>query len=1354
MDGVPSLEGWMVKQNPRAIGGMVTWKRRYFRVEGQRLSYFKDHKSGGKCLGFIPLSTITAVQKAMFPKVPEKRYVNCGLTLATVGGRAYNLLTDNTEDRELWLRVLPQIIAFWRNGPEQGVQEQEQEEVAADDSIEDSIESRYHLEDSSDDEGDESPTLKAAPSVAFANGGHGGFGGASSPPRFANGGLSSAPGSAGSLESVPEGSVDDGGDAWGASGLPARTPTRSDSITSNIVSNYTVGEEDMPPDEDTGGSGYRRRSAALPSVSEDARKSARSLRTGSGDESRLSPSATTTGEAAGLGSMGAIKVWLDDGQFKSYVLPNGATAEALRTKITSSLPPELASEVQLWHMTTAGVPRLLQPEQDPFALKRQRSQVYLLSPERRLAAVFFEDGSFVPAVFNANVAADQICNGHVNSPALAEKALDIGDPGLFVRRPGHRDQLFHPEDNPLDVLYEAADAGSDRAAKPDIGEIKLVLKSRSLRPQSTSSQLTGPAPTFHSDTGMVAQPQSTDDGGLRSFLFKKGVRNSAWKKRWCTFQSGVVRYYKSLSDREPAGSFQAAEIDVVEEMPEAQDRGHAFCFRVATSNGRDYLFCAETQSLMLQWISQLQAIVTHADKCGWLLKKGFKHRAWKRRWCVLRGTDLLYFENQDDRVKRGAVDLDAATEIVHNEDTDHENEFRIDCGERTYRFRASTLQEMNEWIRACRGLESTRPVAEPVVQVAGHSFEKRAPGNEFGSDFDGPVDTPNFASPSAAAFEQSQPPSFANGSPMTYRNEFQVGDDPFAVPSRSRSSTVPSSRPKPEPLPAPEIAPDESASTAFYTEEQWESHKNKKATKLSDALESALVDDNVTTSLSGDLLSSSLAGNPKDREREDVDRLKEKAALSSTPNGTPRRQLTDDVRKRLGLTDPKLDAQVPNPEMATGTSKATEVPTPAVLKIVLLQHGRSGGAAQPKMARISLSGVILQNSAGQWRKDDVCLWSGKPPQEGCEVFNLPPNIVASYHAGNKRWYVRPAETNAAGSANGSAAAGRAERSAAAPGGSANGPRGSAPGANGVPNGTGKPPTTKAWIQLGGMQFVSAVHSAVEAVLGYYAEAGVGMEPEDRLTLLDDSLHADVGVLVRSRLCSAFAEVFAHGLLPTRLGGLVKNSIWSVVVGACGRPTSKTSAAGIAAHRVVQDLATNPNMDGDDNIKFRTFICASLNHRFLEEWLGDLFRNQRLLSKYYSPGAFLLTCPAHIFDELLLGLQPLMVLPFRLHSSFEITRKMSLMRRLSTRGATTVTTPRARTATVPASHKVRHQKLPIVRALYANEANDEDELSFGKGDVLEVEMRVSDDWLMCILNGERGLVPQNYVQAVDIGDTDC
>ena len=82
------------------------------------------------------------------------------------------------------------------------------------------------------------------------------------------------------------------------------------------------------------------------------------------------------------------------------------------------------------------------------------------------------------------------------------------------------------------------------------------------------------------------------------------------------------------------------------------------CFEVRTSGERgDYMLAAKTPELMQQWVAVLLRSLTDADHVGFLHKKGAKSSGWKKRWFVLKGDKLLYFENQDDKRHKGIIDL-------------------------------------------------------------------------------------------------------------------------------------------------------------------------------------------------------------------------------------------------------------------------------------------------------------------------------------------------------------------------------------------------------------------------------------------------------------------------------------------------------------------------------------------------------------------------------------------------------------------------------------------------------------------------------------------------------------------------
>ncbi|XP_052276494.1 pleckstrin homology domain-containing family H member 1-like isoform X1 [Dreissena polymorpha] len=86
------------------------------------------------------------------------------------------------------------------------------------------------------------------------------------------------------------------------------------------------------------------------------------------------------------------------------------------------------------------------------------------------------------------------------------------------------------------------------------------------------------------------------------------------------------------------------------------------------------------------------------DKCGYLSKLGGKVKTWKKRWCVLRGSELYYYKSQHDMLKKpqGCIKLDDQTKISR---THGELTFEITNSKRTIYLSADTFTETDRWVR-------------------------------------------------------------------------------------------------------------------------------------------------------------------------------------------------------------------------------------------------------------------------------------------------------------------------------------------------------------------------------------------------------------------------------------------------------------------------------------------------------------------------------------------------------------------------------------------------------------------------------------------------------------------------------
>ncbi|XP_064378014.1 sesquipedalian-1 [Dromaius novaehollandiae] len=90
-----------------------------------------------------------------------------------------------------------------------------------------------------------------------------------------------------------------------------------------------------------------------------------------------------------------------------------------------------------------------------------------------------------------------------------------------------------------------------------------------------------------------------------------------------------------------------------------------------------------------------------ADSAGFLYKRGERHTAYHRRWFVLKGNMLFYFEERESREPVGVIVLEGCT--VELCDSPEEFAFAIRFGgakSRTYVLAAESQAAMEAWVKA------------------------------------------------------------------------------------------------------------------------------------------------------------------------------------------------------------------------------------------------------------------------------------------------------------------------------------------------------------------------------------------------------------------------------------------------------------------------------------------------------------------------------------------------------------------------------------------------------------------------------------------------------------------------------
>lgn len=96
------------------------------------------------------------------------------------------------------------------------------------------------------------------------------------------------------------------------------------------------------------------------------------------------------------------------------------------------------------------------------------------------------------------------------------------------------------------------------------------------------------------------------------------------------------------------------------------------------------------------------------DMEGWLNKRGEVNKSWQKRWFVLKGNLLFYFERRSDREPLGVVILEGCTVELAEEGEQYC--FQIvfhGINNRTYTLSAESQEAMETWMKAltCAGYE-------------------------------------------------------------------------------------------------------------------------------------------------------------------------------------------------------------------------------------------------------------------------------------------------------------------------------------------------------------------------------------------------------------------------------------------------------------------------------------------------------------------------------------------------------------------------------------------------------------------------------------------------------------------------
>lgn len=104
------------------------------------------------------------------------------------------------------------------------------------------------------------------------------------------------------------------------------------------------------------------------------------------------------------------------------------------------------------------------------------------------------------------------------------------------------------------------------------------------------------------------------------------------------------------------------------------------------------------------------------DREGYLMKKGEGHKGFSKRWFVLKGNLLFYFDKKNDREPMGVIILEGSTVELAESELDEHFCFKIVFPSKSYLLGADSQQELEQWMKslACASYDYVKLMAEEL----------------------------------------------------------------------------------------------------------------------------------------------------------------------------------------------------------------------------------------------------------------------------------------------------------------------------------------------------------------------------------------------------------------------------------------------------------------------------------------------------------------------------------------------------------------------------------------------------------------------------------------------------------------
>jgi hypothetical protein len=106
-------------------------------------------------------------------------------------------------------------------------------------------------------------------------------------------------------------------------------------------------------------------------------------------------------------------------------------------------------------------------------------------------------------------------------------------------------------------------------------------------------------PRTHLSAAAVAQLKSCTEIG---WLYKRGERNTQWKRRWFELKNYTLKYSANPADETPKGEIIVTTVEGTGDVP--SDTQHEFLFHLK-SETRVYVLAADSEAEKLNWLQKI-----------------------------------------------------------------------------------------------------------------------------------------------------------------------------------------------------------------------------------------------------------------------------------------------------------------------------------------------------------------------------------------------------------------------------------------------------------------------------------------------------------------------------------------------------------------------------------------------------------------------------------------------------------------------------------------------------------------------------------------------------------------------------